>query len=477
MNRQQRAVGIDLGTFHTVAVHANLDKITFSKRSIPSIAVLIRNATIVGFEAQRQSATATKIIVAPKLKLHDRSESLEVLKPILRGLVSESLTNLGLREASAVLTVPPGWNLSDCIAIKEAVEPLGFSLSFFHEPVALLAAAYHLIRHSSCEHAISGSLINAESVLICDWGAGTVDLAYVRIKRRGDGSIEFSVLGEKTEIGEGGNDLARDIVIETVGDSIKDRADFVAYQLQEAWQGNLLPGFNASLFERKAGERRKQAAIRISKSVSQLLADLSIFDRSKVLFLLYGGPMESADLSDALKAELTNELGIGKSQMINLDSNYVERTGNELGARRDMLVAAGAALYGTSGEAIPEFEYEVLLRDSFGNKTSSVRLVKDKNLKGIQVITPPYTGVDYFVDIIQLSSANGVSTRTAISGELRLHVRSNAVIRYSIAEAGVGFVKIQAAEAMDLPTPELFSDSRIEELLLPEKSTRFILNI
>ena len=63
--------------------------------------------------------------------------------------------------------------------------------------------------------------------------------------------------------------------------------------------------------------------------------------------------------------------------------------------------------------------------------------------------------------------------KTAISAELKLFVRKNAVVMYRIAEAGVGFAKIEASEAQDLPAPENFSDSRIEAVILPEKSTRF----
>lgn len=477
MSRTERSIGIDLGTFHTVAVHAGEDRLTFSKRSIPSISVLLQGTPIVGFDAQRLSANAQKLIVAPKLKLHDRTEPLEIIKPILRKLVDESLVNLGLRESAAVLTVPPGWNLSDCLAIKDAVEPLGFSVSFLHEPVALLATAYYLARRSSSDFRLSGLLVNAESVLVCDWGAGTVDLAYVKVKRRSDSSIELAVLGERTEIGEGGTDLARDIVSSTLKNSDQTRVDFLAYQLQEAWQGNHLPGFTASTFEQETASRRRRAAERVCNSAREMLDGLGVYDRSEILILLYGGPMESVELSDAVKSGLIREAGISGERVINLNSSYVERCTEVSGARRDALVAAGAALYGTSGEAIPEFEYEIILRDSFGQKSSSVSLVKDKNLKGIQVVTPPYSGVDYFVDVVQLSKVNGEQKRTAISAELRLHIRSGAVVMYSIVEAGVGFVKIRATEAMDLPTPEMYEDSRIAEVLIPEKSTKFLLSV
>jgi len=477
MTFRKKSLGIDLGTFHTVAVHADSTKLTFSKRSIPSVAVVIKDTPIVGFEAQRLSASATRLIVAPKLKLHDRSEPLDLIKPILRKLVDESISNLGMKEASAVLTVPPAWSINDCISIKDAVEALGFSVSFLHEPVALLAAAYYMARHSQGDYQRSGQLVNAESILVCDWGAGTVDLAFVKVQRKVDGSTEFAVLGERTEIGDGGTDLAKDIVSRAAVATEKPRVDYFAYQLQEAWQGNQLPGFDASLFETNTTSRRQEAAERISASVSKLLSELEVHDRAAILTILYGGPLESKELSESLTARLVIDARLSRNHIFNLDSTFVERQGSFVLARRDALVAAGAALYGTTGEAIPEFEYEVILRDSFGSKSSSVRLVRDRNLKGIQVVTPPFTGVDYFVDIAQLTRGNNETRPTSISGELRLHVREGAVVMYSIADAGVGFVKIQAAEAMDLPSPKLFDDSRVEELLIPEKSTRFILNI
>ena len=48
------AVGIDLGTFHTVAVEASLGKLNFPLRSVPSIAMEVGKTLIVGVDALRQ---------------------------------------------------------------------------------------------------------------------------------------------------------------------------------------------------------------------------------------------------------------------------------------------------------------------------------------------------------------------------------------------------------------------------------------
>jgi len=478
MNMQRKtSIGVDLGTFHTVAVHARGDHLTFSQRSIPSIAVVIQDTPIVGFEAQRLAGSSKKLIVAPKLKLHQKSEAIDLVRQILRKLVEESIINLGLRDDSVILTVPPAWNLDDCLSIKHAIEALGIYVRFLHEPVALLVAAYYLSRQTSGSNLLSGLLSTSEAVLVCDWGAGTVDMALVELSHREGGAVDFAVLGERTEIGDGGTDIARDII--RVTSEIKDisELDFRAYQLQEAWQGNYLPGFNLKLFDRETLNRRKVAAERIATTVAELLKQCGIEQPEKVFVLLYGGPLESDDLSAALIARVEERPGIPTNRFFSLNTAYLTRHSEINDARRDTLVAAGAALYGTCGEAIPEFEYEIRLRDSFGQSGPSVKLIRDANLKGIQVVTPPFTGVDYFVDVVQVYKIHGQQRMTSITGELKLHIRKGAVVIYRIAEAGVGFARIQACEALDLPSPEPFADSRIAELILPEKATRFVLSL
>lgn len=142
--------------------------------------------------------------------------------------------------------------------------------------------------------------------------------------------------------------------------------------------------------------------------------------------------------------------------------------------RRDVLVATGASLFAARGKALPEFEYEITLKDSSGRSSSSVRLARRHNLAGIQVITPPFSGVDYYVDVQQLRRDG---TKTSIKTELSLHIRKDAVVMYRIREAGVGYALVEAIEAQNLPCPEPFPDACLDQRTLPEQSTRFSINL
>jgi len=465
-------IGIDLGTFHTVAVSCEEHQLIFPSRSIPSIAFKLGNATIVGVDAESQIDLAQQLLIAPKLKLHDKSVAPEFISSVLRKLVEQATIDLGVSGRNAVMTVPPSWTLSDCLAIKQSVSALGLELNFLHEPVALLIAVMQLTRKRGCDPFVAGLLTTAKRVLVCDWGAGTVDLALVQINQSSD-VIEFRCLGETTVLGHGGTNIAQDVVGSFVTDSTTMVRDKEAFKLQKYWQGDALATFNSDKYSRDTTLRRNSAAVAIASAASDLLNRLCIDDRSDIVTLLYGGPVESVELRSSLISELEVAAGTNREIVCFAGSEFVRTVENSRPLRRDVLVAAGASIYSANGEALPEFEYEIVLRDSFGKPTSTIRLIKGRNLAGIQVVTPPFTGVDYYVDVSQISITGNMRNKTAISAELKLFVRKNAVVMYRIAEAGVGFAKIEASEAQDLPAPENFSDSRIEAVILPEKSTRF----
>ena len=465
-------IGIDLGTFHTVAVSCEQEQLFFPARSIPSIAFKLGNATIVGVDAESQIDLAQQLLIAPKLKLHDKSVAPEFISSVLRKLVEQATIDLGVSGRKAVMTVPPSWTLSDCLAIKESVSALGLELNFLHEPVALLIAVMQLTRKRGCDPFVAGLLTTAKRVLVCDWGAGTVDLALVQIKQSAD-IVEFRCLGETTVLGHGGTNIAQEVVGSFANDSTTMMRDKEAFKLQKYWQGDSLATFNSDKYSRSTTLRRQSAAVAIASAASDLLTRLCIDDRSDIVTLLYGGPIESAELRNSLISELELAAGTKQEIVCFAGSKLVRAVENSRPLRRDVLVAAGASIYSANGEALPEFEYEIILRDSFGKSTSTIRLIKGRNLAGIQVVTPPFTGVDYYVDVSQISVIGNTRNKTSIAAELKLFVRKNAVVMYRIAEAGVGFAKIEASEAQDLPAPENFPDSRIEAVILPEKSTRF----
>ena len=460
----KKCIGIDLGTFHTVSVLKNEQDVLFPTHSIRSIAV--------GVDADLQINSPGHLILAPKLKLHDQSESRETISIILRKLVEQSIQALGANIRTAVMTVPPGWSFEDCTAIRESVSVLGLELSFMHEPIALLAAVTYLSKKKECNPLITGLLATTEKVFVCDWGAGTVDLAVIQLIHKKNG-LDYQCLGESTVLGEGGTNLAIDIV-DSVEEFVNNQ-DVIksAFFLQLSWQGEAANSFNFDKYKTNSQSRRQIAANKISIAAAELMQRLCIDDRTDIVTILHGGPLENKELRTFLENDLFSNVGLDTSKSFMAGTDFIRSFVGLRNIKRDCLVAAGAAIYGADGEALPEFEYEIFLKDSFGKSTSSVRLIKGKNLSGIQVITPPFSGVDYYVEVYQVSNIGGFRERTPISAELKLFVRKGAVVMYRIAAAGVGFATVEAAEAQDLPCPELFPDSRIESITLPEKSTRF----
>jgi hypothetical protein len=466
------AIGIDLGTFHTVSVLKSQEEITLPSRSVPSIAVILGKTPVVGVDAIQQINLANRLIIAPKLKLHDHSEPKELITTILRKLVEQSTKDLGVNIRNTVMTVPPGWNLEDCLSIQESVSVLGFAVCFIHEPIALLAAVFYLSRKKECNPSFTGRLATAKQILVCDWGAGTVDIALIEVSHKPN-SIEFRCLGEKTILGEGGTNMATDIIQNVDKKSDFNQIERMSFSLQAAWQGMGVSSFNLDKYQVETSKRRLNAAKQISKETADLLDRLCIDNRSEMVTLLYGGPMESMELRKSLLSEFSSKVGLLEKNALIAGSDFLKSFSQIKNIRRDCLVAAGASIYGSNGEALPEFEYDIILKDSFGKPSSKIKLIKDKNLEGIQVITPPFTGVDYFVEVHQIINRIGVREKTPISAELKLHIRKGAVVMYRIAEAGVGYAIIEASEAKDLPYPELFENSRQQSVVLPEKSTRF----
>lgn len=475
MNTQ--AVGIDLGTFHTVAVEVDRAYLKFPSRSVPSIAIVVGNTSIVGVDAVRQLDLPQPIMLAPKMKLRDPGIETELVGGVLRKLVDQALRDLAPRgKQNVVLTVPPGWGRAECEIIRSAVSLLDIGAAFLHEPVAVLAAVRTLALRDECNPVTAGQLSATKRVLICDWGAGTVDLALVEVAAS-KASLEFKCTTEMTRIGHGGSDIARDVIRSVNPAMSQTDVDKSAFRLQAAWQQGNLTSFTSPAYVSATTNRRGLAAKSIAEAVASLLHASEDFDRRELLVLLYGGPLESLELRRALILELAQGAGIDSARCLPIDNEFVSQFKSLPNLRRDCLVAFGAGIFGRSGVALPEFEYVVTLRDSFGRPASEVRLVRGRNLEGVQVVSPPFTGVDYFVDVTQITNSGGKRRSTNVAGELTLHVRKGAVVLYRIAEAGVGYAKIEAAEARDLPSPELFQDSRVESVLMPEKSTRFTLSI
>ena len=461
-------IGIDIGTFHTVATSVNEKIFCVPQKSIPSIALRSGNTPIVGNKAKHQLDISDdlELILAPKLLLNTDSNQ-DFLQKIISKLAALALEDIECENnqfGTVVITVPPGWTLEQCQLLEEAVEQIGIKASFIHEPIALLIATMYLAPTGSEQ--LSAKLENADLFLVCDWGAGTVDIALVRVVKKGF-RYEFSCEGEFTDRNHGGTSLARDIVYEY--DKSVD-IDKMAYHLQSAWQGEEL--LELSHYKPITSKRREDAATVIAEKIENLFNEKEIKNKASMVCLFHGGPLESEELRSFLKEKLSQSLGLSTGQFLHIGNQFSNSLPfDKVPWRRDVLVSAGASLFASRGEIFPEFKYEIALRDSFGNISNNrIPLEIRPNLEGIQAIKPPFTGCDYYVDVQQVRRDG---TKTSQNKELSLYVRPDAVLRYRIREAGVGFALIEVTEAEDLPAPVPFSDARSECVRLPECSTRF----
>lgn len=466
------SIGIDSGTFHTVAVAFGCAHV-IPTRSIPSIALRGPKAYIVGADAIPQMNLGLDLVLAPKLLIGKSDRDDPAPKEIIRKLISQALKDLGHHADKFVLTVPPSWTLEHCQVLEGALASDGLSVSFIHEPIALLVSAMYLAPFLRNEPRVSAMLQSPSTVLVCDWGAGTVDLSVVRVSED-DGQFRYSCIDELTDIEHGGTTMARDIIRKENGLVDQGTEDRDAFRLQRYWQGDRLAGVDFSRYQGQISERRLMAADAIGQKIKSLLASLSESERKNLIVLLHGGPLESEEVRTYLSSSLNTHCGIRKEALIHIGEAFAEKIEiPNVKWRRDVLVAAGAALFAERGKTLPEFEYAIGLTDSFGQCSSWIRLAKGANLEGKQVITPPFTGVDYTVRIKQMKR----DKETAISKELRLFVRPGAVVLYQIREAGVGYALLEASEAKNLPVPVLFEDSRVDCVKLPERSTHFLINL
>ena len=312
-----------------------------------------------------------------------------ILRQIMRRLVEQSLQQLGETPTDIVMTIPPGWNLKQCQSLKESVEILGISVRFQHEPIALLIASMHLARINLDEPIIIARMSDANPILVCDWGAGTVDISIVSVTR--DYSRhEFACIGELTDLGHGGTSIARDVVIRHNPELARNDIERLVYLLQAYWQGDRYPGVDFSGYETTARLRRKQAAKDVTNKIKALFEESGIMNVSGMLCILHGGPLESKELRFLLKEYLGEHLGLSQNQFLHVGNTFTAKISHKnLPWRRDVLVATGAALFASRGEVLPEFEYQIHLKDSFGQTSSSIRLARNNHLKGIQVIVRP----------------------------------------------------------------------------------------
>ena len=464
------SVGIDIGTFHTLAVGLDGRVPLIPSATIPSIALLGGPTPIVGVDAVHHLDLGHELLQAPKLLLGGATPDSTLLREVMRKLAEQALTSVaGLPGARIVVTVPPKWSLAKCDLLGEALASVGRERLFLHEPVALLVAAWHFAsRHVDPSH--RAKLNTFREIVVCDWGAGTVDLALV--SRTGPAATPtFQCRSDATLMQWGGTSIARAAVdaLRAAGGALPVDRERAVFFLQQHWASGTESPVALDQLAPFVSRSRQEAAVAVRCEVERLLAGRSTKD---ILFVMHGGPLESLELRADFAGAL-ERMGIERDRQLHVGNAFCsEIEDGPANLRREALVALGGALYSEHGRPLPEFQYEVALRDAFGKTTSSVRLAVSEDLRGTQVVNPPYTDVDYSVAIRQMRDTEP----TAIEKELALHVRAEAVVRYRVEAAGVGYATVSAQENMNIPVPRAFADARLVSVVMPESSTRFTLD-
>lgn len=463
------AVGLDIGTFHTLAVETDGDTERVPRSSIRSIAV--DGATLLtGSEALEALDLVdhglASLILAPKLKLRSpERDTREKVPRILAELARSALRSSGIeRPQTLAVTVPPVWDREQCEVMRQALAQVtAADLVFLHEPVALLVAGWHLASRNDA--ATWGKLCAFGRILVCDWGAGTIDLALVQVR----GSLaepEFQCLGEHTDTTWGGTQIARrTLQLAHVAGARGPASEHDVLLMQQHWEGDSVAGLGFDTVAEHASIARREAADALQPALFELGSRAG--EPANTLLVLHGGPLEAPELN-AMLVDMISALGIRNH--VHLGNRFaVKARQHEPHLRRDALVALGAAVFAEVGEPLPEFAYRLELRDSNGAHVTSAHLEITEYTRGITSVHPPHSGVDYYVGIAQLRA--GVPT--GIRHELGIFVSPGAILVYRIERAGVGFVSISAEEALDLPRPERLPGGLKRSVELPEKSTRF----
>jgi hypothetical protein len=477
MNKLQ-GVGIDLGTFHSVATFATNNNFgRIPKTSIRSISVRYAGDLYVGNEAiEYVDFKGSELILAPKLELKKSNYDDNELQKIIGKLAEKTLSDLkkvnaDFNSGNVVITVPPAWTFQDCKILQEAVEERSdgeIHVRFIHEPIALLISTIYLAQ--KYDKLLLGKLESADLFLVCDWGAGTVDIALVKVLAKGK-TREFSCLGQFTNDEFGGTSIAKNAVEKHGKDKEIDR---ISYHLQEYWQGEEFASIDFNSYESVVTECRQLAANTITEQIETLLNDKGIKKYNSIKCLLHGGPLESKELRSFLQKALNEKLNFSTNQFEHIGNDFAENLPfDKTPWRRDVLVSTGASLFALKGKCLPEFEYEIELKDDRGQASSSVFLAYGSNCFGKRTFTPPRTNEDYSVDVYQTRNLDGKRIRTTIKSELHIGVRSRAVLQYQIQEAGAGYVDISVTEAKDGMEAIPFTDARRDSVRLPEHSTRF----
>ncbi|MFJ9631699.1 molecular chaperone DnaK [Streptomyces sp. NPDC101175] len=196
-----RAVGIDLGTSHSVVSVLEGGEPTVivnaeGARSTPSVVAFRQNGEVLVGEAARQQAVTNAHRTICSVKRHmgtgwkvriDGTDFTpqQISAFILQKLKRDAESYLGERVTDAVITVPAYFNQSQRQATKEAGQIAGLNvLRIISEPTAA-ALAYGIARDD-------------ETAVVIHFGGGTFDVSLLEIS---DGVVEVKATSGDNELG------------------------------------------------------------------------------------------------------------------------------------------------------------------------------------------------------------------------------------------------------------------------------------
>jgi molecular chaperone DnaK len=187
--------GFDFGTTNSlISVVENGRLRTFLDKDrnepIPSVVCYEGTEKLVGHRAKVRLAEAGRgvygnVVKSPKMFLGRSTlhvdgvarSVIDVVADVVRGVVAQSPT--GRPVESVVATIPVDFNAIQRRALRDAYQAAGIRVrQFVHEP---LAALYGHLRSKGSALSVAREL-DRKTVLVFDWGGGTLDLTLCRIE-------------------------------------------------------------------------------------------------------------------------------------------------------------------------------------------------------------------------------------------------------------------------------------------------------
>lgn len=289
------AIGIDLGTTHSVVAIADAERVqaisdVHGNTIIPSVVLHEEGAVIVGHAAQAariQGKHAFASIKRQMGKTEGEASALpiKISADILRHMKHMAEIALGHDVNEAVITVPAYFDDAARTATRDAARLAGLTvLRLINEPTAA-ALAYGLDTHKQGTFAIY------------DLGGGTFDVSILKLE---DGV--FQVLSTSGDTALGGDDVDALIASEILNDT-SDASILAARRAKEALSSTDTAAIGTSILTQDALKQLIQPLIkRTMQCVGQALSDAALTPANIDGVVLVGGSTRLLAVREAVEA-------------------------------------------------------------------------------------------------------------------------------------------------------------------------------